>query len=319
MKNIKNKKVIALVIAGVIACSTLIVAFGEIVQGKSKSNVELSKDDKVTATEVSNMTGVPIDEVIKLKAQNRSWTQVLELLKDRKNLKNDKEKDNRSNLLAEAELEKDFVEKLKKEGFNNSQITETKMLVDRVIFQLSEITSQDESSIKESTVNGLDDVSGKEKSLEDISAYADLAKKVQLKDSIYFMLKLKKEFTSYEKVFDEYLFSLQADLKLDICIQDKKAYDKEKKEKSAAIDLSKIITLDKIEQKVLEKLQKRTEKTEGNKVDEKNPTQNTLEGSKDKKDDIKPPLPDVNINQPIKPGTDTMKEIKDINNNTLKP
>jgi len=61
---------------------------------------------------------------------------------------------------------------------------------------------------------------------------------------------------SIEKVLDEYLLSLQVDIDFDKYFTDKKSYNKLRKEKLLKIDESSIITVEEIERKYFETLQK---------------------------------------------------------------
>ncbi|MHB8064385.1 MAG: hypothetical protein ACYDG2_17430, partial [Ruminiclostridium sp.] len=211
-----------------------------------------------------------------------------------------------------------------------------KMLEERVAFQLQEITSgsqanhvSQESQItqamqadkynKSNQVNiemPKANISGSNKKIDDIadiSAYEELAKKIDIKNAVYFMLKLKADFGSYEKVFDEYLYSLQADLDLNDYIKDKKAYLKKKEEKNLSLYEQKVITLEKIEEKSIEMLQKDTRSI----VDEVLEPKNNKSPNNNVNED-KSPLPDVprveaEDVKPKNPTDEVMNEIKEIN------
>jgi hypothetical protein len=156
-----------------------------------------------------------------------------------------------------------------------------------------------------------------DKDKEDISAYKKLLEKIDVKNAIYFMLKLNTDFGGYEKAFDEYLYSLQAELDLNDYIKDKQAYLKSKEEKRPLLEEQSIITLEKIEQKAIECIQKENndnERTEA--VQQKDSiaeTDNNSSVSQEKSplpDVPKPKAPDV---KPKNPTEDIMKEIREIN------
>jgi len=324
----RHYKFVAIVLAAVILSTSIpltIWGFGD----KNTMTIDnASIEDKRIASEISNETGVSIEEVFLLKSYGRSWNEVLSVLKNKTNLGANSEKNNRDDLLVNSGLDEEFIAKLKKEGFSEDNISEARMLEERVVFQLQEITSssqenqvtQKPQANKSNQINiegPKVDISGNNKKIDDtadISAYEELSKKIDIKDAVYFMLKLKADFGSYEKVFDEYLYSLQAELDLNDYIKDKEAYAKSKDEKKLLLDQQKIITLEKIEEKSIEKTQKENKDIESEMKNDK--TANTVASDSVAKD--KSPMPDVPkpANEDIKPKNPTdeiMNEIKEIN------
>jgi hypothetical protein len=317
MKKLKKKKAISFLVLGIFVLSIFITAFSKTTNNKVNASVEINENDKAIASEISNVTGAGIDEVTKLKSEQGSWNKVLELLKSRNKTNDENEKNTRSDALAENGVDKEYIEKLKNLGFTNEQITEVKMLADRIIFQLNEITSENDNTTKQVETAEVKD--NAKEGEEDITQYTDLSKKIKLNDAVYFMLMLENDYKSYEKVLDEYLYSLQVDLKLDKYIENKEAYQEEKDAKNSTIDTNKIITLSKIEEKLLQRLQKRNSNSQQTKVEVKNTTQGAAENSKTSDTSIQVPLPDVNNNRPKNPSEDIMKEINSINQKSLNP
>ena len=344
----RNYKFVAIVLAAVILSTSIpftISSFGE------KSTITMdnaSSEDKRIASEISNQTGVSIEEVFLLKSKGRSWNQVLSSLKNKSNLSSNSEKNDRDKFLLNSGLDEDFIAKLKKEGFSEENITEVKMLEERVVFQLKEITSgsqanqvmqgsqiistpqvnkSNQASIQEPKVNinastsnncnNKNDSDNNNSGHNDISAYEGLSKKIDIKNAMYFMLKLKADFGSYEKAFDEYLYSLQADLDLNDYIKDKKAYLKSKEEKKLLLDEQKVITLEKIEEKAIEKIQKDNKNIESEMSTQKN-DKSVNTAASDSVTQDKSSLPDVpNPNsenvKPKNPTDEIMNEINEIN------
>lgn len=312
----KKRKAISFLVLGIFVMSIFVTAFSKTTNNNVNARVEINENDKAVAAEISNVTGAGINEITKLINEQGSWNKVLEVLKSRNKTKDEKEKNTRSDVLAENGVEKEYVDKLKKLGFTNEQITESKMLADRVIYQLDEITSENDNTTKQVEAADKKDATKED---EDITQYADLAKKIKLNDAIYFMLILEKDYKGYEKALDEYLYSLQVDLKLDKYIENKEAYKEEKDAKNSTIDTNKIITLSKIEEKLLQRLQKRNSSSQQTKAEAKNTTQGAEGNSKSKDTSIQVPLPDVNNNRPKNPSEDIMKEINSINQKSLNP
>jgi hypothetical protein len=332
----KNKKPIAIALAAVILLTSVPLTIWGFGSRSTLTMENAGAEDKRIASEISNETGASLKEIFELKENGRTWNEVLSVLKTSMKLGQSGKKNDRAALLLTSGLDEDFIKKLKKEGFKEQDINEVKLLAERVTFELQEITDNsknkqnqasdgnqaanvqkpktDAGSINNDSKNGFN-IKGNKADSQDISAYEELAKKLDTKNAIYFMLKLKTDFEGYEQVFDEYLFSLQAELDLNDYIKDKKAYEKKKEEKKLVLDPQKVITLEKIEQKSLEKTQ--------NESDSEQPSQKNnaekatgAEGSKDTSE--KNPLPDVpkpdaGSVKPQNPTDEVMNEINQIN------
>jgi hypothetical protein len=180
----------------------------------------------------------------------------------------------------------------KKLGYKDSEINQCKLIIERVKYQLEDI-------INSSTET-------------DISEYKNLYSSIDEENGILYMLKLKKEFGGYDKVLDEYLFSLQLKIELSQYIADKKTYIKEKKNKEMTIDVSKLITIEKIEQKSIEIIQEQNKKNNTN--SQSGNTSNDVINNKVNKSstDDNQNVPNVQNDKPANPADDAMKEINDI-------
>lgn len=273
---------------------------------------DMNKDDQKIAEDISNMTGAKTEEVIKLKNEGLTWNDVLDKLK-KIDYSNHNDRDTRSTVLAENGLDEDFVKKLKSESYTDGEITEAKMLVERVIFQLSEITAvQDESELQPVfPTTGMD-----KQDEDDISKYTELSGKIVVKTAVELMLKLKKDFGSLEGVLDEYLYTLQVDADLMKYLEGKEVYEKEKTEKEAGKDLQKLITMAKIEEKMLQRIQDDNKKST-NINDSAGIENNEIPGIKDEDRIPKSPLPEVEDTRPENPADEVMKEINDIKSSSL--
>ena len=332
----KNRKPIAIAMAVVILLTSIPLAIWGLGSRSTPTMQNASAEDKRIASEISNETGASLEEIFELKENGRTWNQVLNVLKTSMKLGQSSKKSSRDALLLSSGLDEEFIKKLKKEGFKEQDINEAKLLAERVTFELQEITDnpkkqQNQVTEKDKNTqnsntnigNGITnntaisdfDIKGNKPDSQDIQSYEELSKKVDTQNAIYFMLKLKADIGSYEQVFDEYLLSLQLDLDLNDYIKDKKEYQKKKEEKKLVLDPQKVITLEKIEQKSLEKTQSENEseqlspKNSGEKIP-------GATGSADTKE--KSPLPDVpkpdtgNV-KPQNPTAEVMKEIDQIN------
>lgn len=317
MKNLKFKKPIAIFLALALIIPTLAITVG----GFSKSNdttnkdaIKLSADDTRVAEEISNNTGVAVEKVVDMKKDGMSWNDILQKLKNSKNIDFKAENDKRSELLAKSGLYGEYFDKIKKESFEDQDILDAKMIVDRAMYQLQEISAGKVETSPNSYVNP--DL----KSNDESAAYADLLGKIDSNKAVYLLLKLKKDFVTYEKAFDEYLLSLQLGIDLEKYLQDKAAYEKDKSEKSKSFDMQKIITLVKIEEQMLKKVKEQNIKNDNNlniQNDSISSAGNKQGQQNSNADTPALQLPEVNNTKPKDPRADVMKEINDIRNKSL--
>ena len=275
---------------------------------------QLSSQDKEIINEISNTTGVKSEEIIKLKTSSNTWNEVLDKLKSSTSKDNLDAAQARSNLLTESGLDADYLKKLRDEGFDDSKIIEAKSLVNRVTSQIKQILDV-QQEVPTQPSNGLDQENAYK---QDIESYKELAGKIDLKTAVELLLKLEKDFGSMEKVFDEYLLSLQISVDLKDYLTDKETYKKLKSEQSAKFDQTKIITMATIEAKVLQLLQNKT--TSYKNTPEATPNKQTDPSTVVKDDKAAMPafpLPDVQNPKPSNPMEDVMKEVNDLRNKSL--
>ena len=339
VKSSKKYKIVALILALVLITTTIPLTILGIDNLKPDTITvdNASSEDKRIASEISNETGVSIEEVFELKAYGRSWNEVLTFLRNKSTLGESSNKNKRDDLLLNAGLDEEYMKKLKKEGFTEGEISEAKLIEERVIFQLEEITSKTEANqLNSPGTAGLPNPSGPSVnatnqpnqadagklafdvgntgSNADIATYQKLYEKIDIKNAIYFMLKLKADFGSCEKAFDEYLFSLQADIDLNDYIKDKEAYLKSRDEKKLLLDDRNVITLEKIEAKSIEKIQ--TEDRDSDLISDQNQAADKSLSEAAPKETS--PLPDVpkpnSVDvKPKNPTDEIMNEINGIN------
>ncbi|KNY29782.1 hypothetical protein [Pseudobacteroides cellulosolvens] len=161
---------------------------------------------------------------------------------------------------------KQKVDKLPTEGFKIEEIDSSKQYVQGVVSNLNQIVSFSSSG----SILPQPGIS-QDSSNDDSSKYQDLSAKIDMDKAIYHMVKIKSTLGSKEKVFDEYLLTLQLDLDISELSKDKASYEKKKNEKLISIDQNSLITADSITQKMLESIQNQNEK---NRNSITNPNQN---------------------------------------------
>lgn len=301
----KHSKIIVVLIGIAMVLPMLIINTPGI---EAKTQTKPSSDEIRIASEISNTTGVEVEEIMKLKALGKTWNEVLELLKSKDKNRNKEGKAERNNILVSSGVGEDYIDKLKEEGYSEEEIMETKLLVERAIFQLKEITKTDALNTKlpneEAQVNKDEDISGYIKTLE----------KIELKSAVYWTLKLKNDFNSIERAFDEYLCALQLDVSLEEYFIDKEKYQKQIDEKRISMGYENIITLAKIEEKILEKLQNNNMQNRDFIGSENNIEMETPKAENESSLPVipKPSIEDV---KPMSPSDEIMKEIEIINPN----
>lgn len=307
----KYKRLLALVIGAALLITALPITLVSLKPFEARA---VSNDDKQIAGDISNMTGATIDEILKLKSQGLSWNEILTKLKNNNSSKKQGDREKRSELLTSSGIGDDYADMLKKDGYTENEITEARMLVERVTFQLDEIKSGSENK---TDIPKIDTNVDTKDNKDDVSLYIELAGKIDAGTAIYLAVKLKKEFGSNEKVLDEYLYALQIGIKLEDYLTDKKSYQKQRDEKSISMDQQKIITLEKIEAKML-KVTEEQNSINASKgapsVTDNNPSAETKPGTKD---NLLPEIlqPEVKNVKPENPTDEINKEINAINPN----
>jgi hypothetical protein len=276
--------------------------------GTSVIAQDQSEDERIAA-EVSNMTGVSTKELLELRQSAKSWQEVLEKLKYYEKNQDENSRELRSKTLSQLGLEEDFSERLTME-FKNEEIMEARLIVERLIFQLQEITEKEQTKVLTPSV----EVNEVKQGEIDISSYEKLLEELHLETAIYLSLKLDEDFGSIEAVLDEYLFALQMDLQFETYLNDKTQYMKNREEKSLGITQDKVITLAKIEEKMIEQIQSNNYVNQSFTVD----TGAVSTGNENQsftEDHVESPIPEVRDVKPQNPADQIREELKVIDPN----
>lgn len=312
----KTKKGIALFLAVVLIFSSIIIVNESIVStGRAKSETNPNIDNKIVS-DLSNMSGYSTEEILKLKADGMNWNEITEYLKSQGNKVNiSKMKEEREKRLVEIGLGEDLIKQLYNDGFSKDEINSTKMFVERIIFGLREICGD---NTKLQTNTKVIAEPNQVESLEiEIESYSKLLDKISIDEALYFIVKLKNEFGSMDKVMDEYILALQIDLDFGLYIKNKDEYIKQKAEKVLILDMQKIINTEKIETKLLQKFSNKNESYK----------ENDRIGISAKSDkivnndfeqfgkDAKLPSPDIKVVRPLDPSQEIQNETQKLLNN----
>ncbi len=241
-------KYVAILIGLILIFQTVAVTSGGVMAKDNNSVSELTSDDKRIVDEISNVTGVRVEDIIKLKNEGKTWNEILEAVKKGTGYITVDDSALRDKILLQSGLGIDEVDKLTADGFSEEEIMEAKILVERIIYQLEEL--QQDSEITAAPVMGNEQDKNK-----DIARYNALLAKLELKKAVGTILKVKKNFNSIYEAMDEYMCALQLDLNIEEMLTDKRKYEDEKQEKLLTIDSLNIITVSSIETKLMDKLQ----------------------------------------------------------------
>ncbi|HOV24814.1 MAG TPA: hypothetical protein PK566_00440 [Pseudobacteroides sp.] len=167
---------------------------------------------------------------------------------------------------------KQKVNALLNEGYKKEEIDGSKQYVQGVMSNLNQIVSFS-SSNSIIPQPGIEDDSS-----DDVSRYQDLSTKIDMDKAVYHMIKANSLLGGKEKVFDEYLISLQLDLDINELITDRAIYEKKKNEKLTGVDQGSLITADDITQKMLESIQKQNERNRSALTNQNRNNDNSLPG-----------------------------------------
>lgn len=304
MMKSKNKiaKYLAILIVIAILTSTISLAIASYnVSTRESSAEKLESADIKMLEEISNITGVKVEEIMKLREKGQTWNEILETLK--KQNTNSGNMDNENNMLIGTGLSEEFLKQLEEDGYSEKEILDAKLLVERLLFQLREITKED--------INNIETTTSIEQDKTDLSSYRKILDSINKEDAISLMLKLKSDFGSIEKVLDEYILSLQLDINLQEYLTNKDKYINEKDEKMKYLQGQEMLTLLKIEEKAMETIMESNDlNVENNSIDNTNNDNLNQENNTEHYPQI--PSPNVDNVKPKNPGEEIKKEIESI-------
>ena len=216
-----------------------------------------SSDEQI-ACDISNITGVKVEVLLCERNKGKAWNEIMEDLRQG-NYEKGSGSEQRNTALSQSGIGESELNKLKNEGFEDEEIQQARMFVERVAFQLQEITAGN----IEIDISPVIDSSDSNKN-DDMEKYREITSKFDLIICLNLILKLQDDFGSMEKALDEYLFCLQAGLDLALYIADKEEYLRLQEEKSALLNSNEAVTITKIEEKMLDSLSKRNETLSNN-------------------------------------------------------
>ncbi|TYQ16447.1 UNVERIFIED_CONTAM: hypothetical protein Cloal_2988 [Acetivibrio alkalicellulosi] len=201
----------------------------------------------------------------------------------------------------------DFFNQLEYEDFSEKDIESANIYVKRIIFQLNEIDTF-------RNLGAHSDISDDffSYSSDDVSRYSQILAKIDENKAVYYLIKLKDHFSTQDEIFNEYLVSLQLDIDFDMYINDKDLYHDQKVQKLSEITESSLITINHIEQKAFENLQRLNESNKTiHHIGDQNV--NNTHRNMDLNSPQQPNLPHIDIPKPIDPNEELRNKFPSIN------
>jgi hypothetical protein len=310
--NFRNKRYkitsIILVVALIIPTIAYIVYPYDWNRNTSFATSDRNENQRMAA-DISNMTGVSSDRIMQMLDNGMSWNEIMETLKNNK-ADVQSGKDNRNLLLLNTGLDEQAVKRFVEEGYSDQEITDAKLLAERVAFQLQELVQPARLDIP----NPAADVFEKPND-EKLESFQFVAQQFDLESAVRFMLELSDEFGSMEAVLDEYLSALQIGLNLEDYVKEKEQYLQDKESKRIEIIGTTEVSLAEIERALLEKLHN----DNANNLDELHTVQPTDQQQlgNTEQENLLPdvPMPKTDDVKPDNPTDKIMDEIKVINPN----
>lgn len=252
MSKKRINKYIAIAVMIALLAELAVVTFPK--QKKDIADQTLTQQDQQIAADMSNLTGVAAEQIIKIKQTGITWNEVSERLKDETPESNSTDKQDRSSLLNEAGIGEELLEQLREQGFKDDEIMEAKLLTERIMQQLKEIQDKEPvTSIVQKPTAEMVPGQAEDTALQE--AYSTINEKFAEGQAVRLLLVLQKDFGSMEAVMNEYLLTLQVDLELETYITDKKKYLENKEEHLAGLQENMIVTMELLEKAMLEQLQ----------------------------------------------------------------
>ncbi|MNC03078.1 hypothetical protein D3C75_504730 [compost metagenome] len=266
-------------------------------------------EDLRVAAELSNLSGVTAENILKIKQTGISWNEVSEQLK---NFNPDAVQDTaeRLSLLNETGIGEELLEQLHGQGYADEEIMDAKLLAERIIFQLQQVQNHEARvAIPEAAITG-----EAVEAAEFQAAIVKISSAFAVREAVPLLLELKEEFGSLDAVMNEYLLALQLDLVLKTYLTDKEAYLTSRAEQTAGVPESELVTMELLEKAALAQLQPKPAENDADLADVAANSLNTgAENTDSPLPEIKPPVPGNVI--PQNPAEAIRQEIEAINPN----
>jgi hypothetical protein len=302
-----TRKTRTMAIAVIIA---LLAQLAIVYMPKQQSAGQASTDqDKQVAAELSNLTGETAENILKIKQTGLSWNEVSERLKDSE-IDTVQDGAERESLLNETGIGAELLDQLHGQGYTDEEIMDAKLLAERIMLQLQQLQNN-ETVVTAPKPAAVSDTAG---NAEFQAAVTKIGGKFAEGEAVSLLLALKKEFGTLDAVMDEYLLALQFDLDLATYLSDKEAYLKSKDEQTAGVQDAEVVTMELLEQAILEQLQPEPAQSAADTEDIAGKAlASEAENTDSPLPEIKPPVPGDVI--PQNPAEAVRQEIEAINPN----
>jgi len=211
---------------------------------------ENESQDRQIAADLSNMTGVSTQQIMKLRATGLSWNEVIETLKGQDKEEEISGKADRTLSLLNG-LSQEGIAQLQEAGYSDEAISEAKLIAERVQFQLTELTQHTGRMPSDASIDALEEQTDQAKQTN----YKAVLDRFHLENAVQLILAWETEVGSTRQAMNEYLFILQAELEWEAYLEDIEAYLEVKDELRLQRPGEEWITMELIERDLLEAVQ----------------------------------------------------------------
>lgn len=308
MRTIKGYRGIALVLCLAVITQIFLASIsGSIGNNRetavSDDTIDHSRDDRRIASELAGLTGIHSEEILQLKAQYGDWNTVTTELRKQSGVQGGAAAADLAAIAGEG-----LIEALRSNGYSEERISGAVLLAERVELQISELlqllTIDVQAAIAIADVNQDDE----QETLRIISDHfePDVA--------VYWTLKLEDAMGGSRPALNEYLACLQLGCDIELLLDDQEAYEQAKRSKMSARGQAQLITIEWIEQKLVELLSSQTRepnKVESGKSNSPSPTVPEQVRAQAPKPVIDPPT--AESVKPSNPTSAILEEMKVLN------
>ncbi|WP_334078047.1 hypothetical protein [Paenibacillus sanfengchensis] len=311
----KRRIVVSILIPVLIATSFVYPIANRGTENASGNDHSIGDSDIRIAADISNMTGVEAEEIIRLKETGISWNEVLERVQGKAGTSK-KSRKTRNSVLTAANME-DTVAKLKDSGYSDRQIQTARLFAERVEFQFREI-ARDEKSTGSFSMPVKEPADPFKKEDLRLEALQNVAGKYDAVSAVYYLLVLEQVFHDQTVIMDEYLLSLQLELDLKEYIDDPDAYLKSKQEKLAGLTPDLLVTAGFLEESLLSRMNRHSLESSGKEdsaIPQPSGTGTPLPGDSIVSRPADFALPEAPHVQPVNPGDQIKEELDSLNPN----
>lgn len=309
----RNGAILSAILVAVMVSQLIMYSMGSWIWKRdgafADSDQDLAGGDTQIAVELSNMTGVTVDQILEMKASGLSWNEVTRQLQA-DDVVSEEGREERFSLLFNSGLSEQATDELIAAGYQEEAITEAKLVAERVVFQLTELVQQTPHVPVPQVAAIQSETSDEEEQKTEV--YRQLLELFDLEEAVRLMLAWEVNVGSFRQALNEYLFMLQSGLAVEDYVQDWDRYEEQKNKRKAEQIGELWITVEMIEQDMLDAVQERNQQQE---TEHSSPALSSSSLSQaDQATDALPrsPVPEIRDVRPPDPTAAIHEEIKNL-------